>query len=445
MLLASLLTGGRVASDLVHAAKGTTPPHIEKARINAEKKAQQAKATKQRSEYANGKPRLKDVAAVYWGDAMADTIAAHNRKREEKARQRTENADANAEGRPAATVRPSLKDRAKRVWDLLVKPVGESKPAETPADVQAPAPGPKPATAPKSATGTAPTPTPAPATAGGTGATAKTDPDAETLHWKCYRCGMTRFRFPTMAAAQQNLDRHNQGECAARQAENTKRGLTPDGYVRPPATASSNQPNSKGDTMTAATGEAVNYETAMAQLDAIEAAQREHLEHALAALAKVQGAKQDIADTQATYRPAAEAAGATHESLTALNLDAQTVANTGTMADAMPPNEVDSMFSSLEAMEARIKEQVANAEAALAATANARSVIVAKYGDAHATVQGELSGDSRFLGSGGGNVSSAALQSGDAALRPGHTPTEAERKESNNYYRDKAWANSQNR
>lgn len=151
----------------------------------------------------------------------------------------------------------------------------------------------------------------------------------------------------------------------------------------------------------AQSGEAVNYETAMAELDALEAKQQAHLDEAMTALKNIQDAKASISNTRATYRPAVDAAGSIHEHLTALNLDAETIAQTGTIVDAMPPNKVDVMFDQLEAMEVDAQQQVTNAEAALAATDKARQVIVGKYGDAHATVAGELAGDSRFLAAAG--------------------------------------------
>jgi hypothetical protein len=134
MLLASILTGGRVASDIVHAVKGTTPPHVEKAHIKA---AAAKKPTRTgRSEYAADKPGLKDVFAVHWGDAMTDAINLHNTRRQEKQEKR----QAKAAGTPVPD-RPSLPERIK---DLLLQPAGTSRPPTTPPaapGVPAPPPG----------------------------------------------------------------------------------------------------------------------------------------------------------------------------------------------------------------------------------------------------------------------------------------------------------------
>lgn len=111
--LALLMFLGRLTVDIIATVKGTTPPHVEKARL----KAQGPKPARERSEYAKDKPRLRDVAAVYWGDAMADAIDLHNRRRDEKRRRR----DA---GEPAAE-RPGL---LRQIWDRITRPAGEQGP-----------------------------------------------------------------------------------------------------------------------------------------------------------------------------------------------------------------------------------------------------------------------------------------------------------------------------
>ncbi|AEV86846.1 hypothetical protein ACWT_5828 [Actinoplanes sp. SE50] len=131
LLLAALFTGGRFVQDTIATAKGTTPPHVERARIRAEGRArarEAAKPEKERSPYAAGKPGLKDVAAVYWGDALQDVIDAHEQRRAEKKAQRQENQAAKAENRPARHFRPSLAERVERLAKLLWE--GPQRPAE---------------------------------------------------------------------------------------------------------------------------------------------------------------------------------------------------------------------------------------------------------------------------------------------------------------------------
>ena len=421
IILASILTGGRIGVDLFSAAKGNPAPHVEKARIRAEQQRERLAAKTARLEAKNqprpadGKPQLRDVVAVYWGDAMADAIDAHNRRRAEKQAQRVENARATAANQTPAAVRPSVKDRIVRLGRLLWEPVGETAPpghtySEEPASTSRPAPDHEPEVPPVASQPSTPV---APVDTISEGepmadvpenfshwekASSKGAPDdlwmaVDTNGRRWWRAkDDTRWTYaPPDFMSKQVFREH----CTAGDKEinmtDTSTGI---------ATSAGPAPSAR--TGGSPTGEVANYETAMVELDAIEEAQRNHLEQAQAALSKLQGARQDISNTQATYRPAAEAAGNTHQSLAALNLDAETIANTGTMADAMPPNDVDVMFDQLEAMEARVAQQVVNAEAALAATEAARQVLLAKYGEAHAIVQGELAGDSRFLAGAGG-------------------------------------------
>jgi hypothetical protein len=460
MILASIFTGGRLGVDMFHAAKGTTPPHVEKARLKAEQQRERDAAklarlkAKNQPRPADGKPGLKDVAAVYWGDAMADAIEAHNRRRDEKLRQRAENETAKAENRVPEQVRPTWKQRAARVADLVVngprpQPAAPAEPAPpaTPAsdgprvacDVCGATitgetathnrPDGRPCDRTWPASKPAPTPTPAvqPKGDGITGCPRCGGPVGETrdygkycptcdrsgnddkVTWitDCPRCNTERYRRPVRPRT--DLNRHQRAVyIAVHYLNDSITCPTEEQIAAEEQSASAIKPDKQGVPMTSApgqtapTGEAANYETAIAELDKIEAAQQAHLDQAQAALAKIQEAKGAISEAQASYRPAAEAAGSVHEHLTALNLDQETVANTGTMADAMPPNAVDNMFTQLEQMEAAARQQVANAEVALAATAAAKATIIAKYGDAHATVQGELGGDATFLGDGGG-------------------------------------------
>lgn len=374
MILASIFTGGRIGVDMFHAAKGTTPPHVEKARLKADRERQRLAAQQARVDAKNqprpaaGKPGLRDVAAVYWGDAMADAIASHDRRRTEKRRQCEEDKSAYAGGRKPRKVGPSWRERLARLKDVIVNGPQPAKASTEPprvADVEQ----------------------------------VVTD-TLDGPRIACDVCGAT-------LADASGGHRHPPGStCPKALPAEPAPPPRPDPVpARPQPSGASSQspaPNPpEGATMTAVTGEAVNYETAIIQLDLLAEQQQVHLEHALKALEEIRAAKLAISNTQASYRPAAQAAATVHDALTALGLDSETVANTGTIADAMPPNAVDDMFARLEEMEAAAVQQVANAEAALAATAQARATIVAKYGDAHATVQGELGGDSRFLGDGG--------------------------------------------
>lgn len=169
----------------------------------------------------------------------------------------------------------------------------------------------------------------------------------------------------------------------------------PDSPPAPPAP-------STGGTMTAPTGEAVNYETTIAELTALADAQRGHLDQCTAALQQIESAKAAIGDMQDSYRASSAAAAATAEHLAAKNLDGVTLANAGQTVDAMPAGKVDEMFDQLEGMEAEAKQRLADAEIALTSTETNLQHIQVTYGDAYTTVTGNLGGDSSFLDSGGG-------------------------------------------
>lgn len=348
--IAAMLTGVRPVTDAIQAMKGVEPPHLAKARLKAERDKQKLAADRARRDSrgvrpGEDKPTIADVARVYWGDAMADAIDLHNRRREQK-----KNPTPQAAGQPAAE-RLSLLRQLKH---LMLHPVGDPKPGPVPAEV------------------TEPTPAPTPPTGEPT--------------WMCLGCELL-FTGPT-PAPQRCIP------CAKKLPRAAPDDQAPTGTAH------------QGDDMTqvtqpvstpAGTGEAVNYETAMAELEALEAPQQAHLEQAQAALQHLREAKAAISNTQATYRPAANAAQSIHEQLEAKNLNSETLAQTGTVADAMPPNRVDEMFTQLEVMEADALQQVANAEAALAATVQARQIIIGDLGDANTTVQEKLGGDSSFL------------------------------------------------
>lgn len=169
-----------------------------------------------------------------------------------------------------------------------------------------------------------------------------------------------------------------------------------------------------GGTMSAPTGEAVNYETTVAELDKLIDEQQKHLDACIAAEAAIASAAGHIGDMQDSYRTSSDAARSTHDHLAAMNLDGVTLSHTGTTADAMPAGAVDTYYDQLEVMQEMAKERRDAADAALQSTVEAKKTIVEKYGDAYTVVAGELSGDSRFLDGGG------ASGAGGGSAHPGH-------------------------
>lgn len=154
--------------------------------------------------------------------------------------------------------------------------------------------------------------------------------------------------------------------------------------------------------MSAPTGEAVNYETTVAELEALERVQQEHVDQCAAAVKAADDLASAVDGMQQTYRQASGAAALMSEHLAAKNLDSTTLANAGTVVDAMPDGVVAEWFDRIEQVQSAARERLAAAEVALAATSANLAHVQATYGDAHATVAGNLSGDASFLDAGGG-------------------------------------------
>lgn len=120
--IASMLTGIRPFSDMVHALKGQEPPHLAKARLRAAQQAErlaakQAAAEKRKVRPGEGKPTLADVLGVYWGDAMADAISSHNQRRVDKAKRREAAATGTSEPSPGSRRPGRIARFAKLLWE----------------------------------------------------------------------------------------------------------------------------------------------------------------------------------------------------------------------------------------------------------------------------------------------------------------------------------------
>lgn len=208
---------------------------------------------------------------------------------------------------------------------------------------------------------------------------------------------------PPMASAAGHVE-HEQPPVATTAPEPTT-------DTTPPATADDPKPDTTpapsapptngGNPMTS--GEVVNYETAIATLDGLIADVRGQIDAARFALDKMAEAEAAIDALQQTYQPTAEAARTKLDHEAALNLDGTTLGHAGTTVDALPPNEIDKLYDHFEMGKQLTQERLVQAEIALASLESERANIVAKYGDAHVTVAGNLGGDSRFLDSAGGS------------------------------------------
>ncbi len=157
--------------------------------------------------------------------------------------------------------------------------------------------------------------------------------------------------------------------------------------------------------MSAPTGEAVNYETTVAELEKLIAACRTWLDQVTAALKCCEEAKNHIEDAQGGYKTAASVAASILDHLAAMHLDAHTLGLIGAIKEALPASDVDVVLALLDEAVVKLQEMRDNAQTALDAAEAALAHVVAEYGEEAAKVAGNLGGDSTFLGSGGGGSS----------------------------------------
>lgn len=162
-------------------------------------------------------------------------------------------------------------------------------------------------------------------------------------------------------------------------------------------------PSNGGNSMIGSTGEAVNYETTIAEIDAQIADVQGRIDADNAALAAMTEAKAAVDAVQMGYQEAATAAQTKFDHQAALNLDDTTLGHAGTVVDAMPPNAVDGLYDQTELIEQMIQERLVQDEIALASLEAERAHLIGTYGDAHAIVSGNLGGNAAFLDSGGGS------------------------------------------
>ncbi len=382
-LIAFVVTGGRSLGDIIHAAKGTTPPRIERAKLKA---AARPAGSKEPSAF-------QDYWATVWRDAWTDAKAHHERTRAEK----------------QAGARPTVGLRARRVWRLLVDPVGGPRP-EGPDVIDPPAgvvegwaagvrrqypeppssreepPDPwrhaEPVAEPIDPT----EPEPAP----------RRDADGRLLFGDD-ATDPTGTRACPDCKGEAVKDGQPCSSCVARQQQRNEDN------DRSRAGAA-DHPNSNGGTpMTAATGEVQTYEQHKAEIAAQRQEWQTQLDLAAASAEAARAAKAAL-NAQAEHgRAVAAAARAKADGVAGAGLDGETQAHAGLQADAIDPNALDAQFEALDGIEADAVAAAQRAEAALAALDAEEATIDAKYGDAANTVASDLGGNASYLESGGGN------------------------------------------
>lgn len=382
-VLAFVFTGGRSLGDIIHAAKGTTPPRIERARLKA---AARPAGSKEPGPF-------RQYASALWADAWTDAKTHHERTRREK----------------LAGKRPTVGARARRLWRLLVDPVGGPRP-EGPDVIDPPAgvvegwaagvrrqypeppssreepPDPwrhaEPVAEPIDPT----EPEPAP----------RRDADGRLLFGDD-ATDPTGTRACPDCKGEAVKDGQPCSSCVARQQQRNE----DDDRSRAGA---ADHPNSNGGTpMTAATGEVQTYEQHKAEIAAQRAEWRTQLDLATAAAEALAAAKVALNAQAENARALQAAAQSKSDGLSGAGLDGETQAHAGTQVDAVDANRLDAQFEALEEAERDAIEAKQAAEAAMASLDAEESTIDAKYGDAANTVASDLGGNASYLESGGGN------------------------------------------
>jgi hypothetical protein len=356
MLLASIITGGRTASNIIHAVKGTTPPHVERARLKAQQKPQ----PKGRSPYADGKPRMRDVAAAFWGDALADAIDLHNRRREAKRERREQ---------PQTEATRRSKDHQgflAQLLDLILN--GRPRQAQAPeaaqgvADTRTPAEGPRIACDECGATLV---------TRGGgwnhpDGSTCpKAIPAALTHGWSCHRCGGHRDGYPDEDAAarggQAHIDERHDGQGTLKHIDQSIPDHADENLTGPQPVdaarwnrAAGEQPATEGDPMTdantagTATGDAHDVESALHECGLLD----DDLTRIDTSL--------DVIDEAITS--AAAAAERIEAFLASKNVDDSAVGGMATARDALSPDRIKELMDAVAAAKQGVKDAVAELE-----------------------------------------------------------------------------------
>lgn len=186
--------------------------------------------------------------------------------------------------------------------------------------------------------------------------------------------------------------------------------------AKPPATPTTT--SAGGTTMTGPTGEVVNHETHIAELDATIAELRAGIDLCNAVEGTSTTLRGQVDDLQSKYGPVASAAQTRADHLQAMNVDATTTGHAAEGADALDPNAVTRYHDEAENIEAGARSLRDRLERALAAAEAERAEAIRRYADAQDTVNTDLGGNTSYLGGNSGGASGApgAQQSGSPSF-----------------------------
>lgn len=152
-----------------------------------------------------------------------------------------------------------------------------------------------------------------------------------------------------------------------------------------------------GAPMSTPTGEAVNFRTAVAQVDALLSLTKSQLDQASAAdraLASVDAAIDGMQQRQVMI-----ATGTTSlaEHLAACGVDPTSISAVAAAADVLTNGVADQLMEHVEQLRIVIRRVMAACDAGIAALHKARKTLIGKYADAAAVVEEELKGNPKFL------------------------------------------------
>lgn len=364
-LLAMAITGGRFGTDAIHAVKGTTPPRVERARLRERRERERRSAAGAKPAWSQRGPARRYFAAL-WRDSW-DTATAHHAKVVDEKR---------------AGKRPTVSARLGRLARLLWEPIPSRDDK------------PKPAAVPPSE---------------GTAEDALPEGRSFTEYrWECGRCRASGV-LDDYYKASALVDAH-----ICPDGVKPPRGPDPDRFqfldfedaleegrspcppTKPTSPARPHSPNPGGNRMSAPTGEAVNYETALAALTGLAETVTTLTDHAQGLAAAITTADSHLDGVDAQRRDVAATTQTITEHLSALKVDAASMSGVAQAMDAMTAERVSELIDHLAAAKTIADEFLAALDTAAAGVEASRSAVTATYGNA-AEVVASTGVDPAFL------------------------------------------------
>lgn len=151
--------------------------------------------------------------------------------------------------------------------------------------------------------------------------------------------------------------------------------------------------------MTAPTGEAINYRTTVAELDAMDRQLGQMLDFIQAGVAATRQAADHLDAVESQRRPLAAAAISAKEHLEGMSLDPTTMAGVDSACESLTPNAVGAILEMLESAEKHLLQVLAAIEAAKGGVSASKQNVIGTYGSAADVVE-QTGVNAQFLDSG---------------------------------------------